>query len=281
MSSGKVAVIVGAGGGGIGDHCCAKFRDEGYKVCVLSRTKSNLDRIEKELGESVRGYVCDAGVGSDVEKTVAEILQAHGGRIDVLIYNAGVGMFKSFDETSESDFELCWRSGPAGLFSFVKAVKPVMLKNGGGAIGVTGATASWRGVPFTAAFASAKAGLRLLTQSLSRDLGPQNIHVFHVIVDGMIWMEKVRQRMPNQDWEIEPQAPLCLRFWGRRRGDIINFPILLSAQRPRVVNKPEEECIKPSAIAEVYSQMVNQHPSCWTTEFNIIPAPVMGTMLSI
>jgi len=108
------------------------------------------------------------------------------GKIDTLIYNVGVGYFKGFDSTTEEDFETCWKSGPKGLFSFAKAVVPHFKENGGGVIGVTGATASWRGMPSTSAFAPAKFGVRALCQSLARDLGPKNIHVFHIVIDGMV-----------------------------------------------------------------------------------------------
>ena len=61
-----------------------------------------------------------------------------------------------------------------------------MVAAGGGVLAVTGATASLRGKPFTAGFAPAKAGQRMLAQSLARELGPQNVHVFYTIVDGLV-----------------------------------------------------------------------------------------------
>jgi len=76
------------------------------------------------------------------------------GRIDALIYNVGAGVFKKFSETTEEEFDMCWKSGPKGLFSFAKAVLPIMEgQESKGVLGVTGATASWRGMPSTAAFA--------------------------------------------------------------------------------------------------------------------------------
>jgi NAD(P)-dependent dehydrogenase (short-subunit alcohol dehydrogenase family) len=89
--------------------------------------------------------------------------------IDTLIYNVGVGFFKSFDDLSEEDFDACWKSGPKGLFSFAKAVVPHFKERGSGVLGVTGATASWRGMPYTGAFAASKFAKRALCQSLARD----------------------------------------------------------------------------------------------------------------
>ena len=109
-----------------------------------------------------------------------------GGKIDALMYNAGSGVFKPFADTSHDDFMLSMKTGPSGLFLFTKACLDHMPENTS-AIGVTGATASWRGMPFTAAFASSKMATRGLCQALARDLGPtKGIHVFHVVIDGMV-----------------------------------------------------------------------------------------------
>jgi NAD(P)-dependent dehydrogenase (short-subunit alcohol dehydrogenase family) len=61
-----------------------------------------------------------------------------------------------------------------------------MLPRGRGTILFTGATASMRGASQFAAFAAAKGGLRQVAQSMARELGPQNIHVAHVVIDGVI-----------------------------------------------------------------------------------------------
>jgi len=163
------------------------------------------------------------------------------GRLDVLIYNAGVGMFKPFSDTSTADFELCMRCGPMGLFHFAKAVTPVMEKQKSGCIGITGATASWRGMPATTAFAPSKFAVRALAQGLARDLGPKNIHVFQAIIDGLVNMPKTRGWFPN---------------------------------------KPEAEFLRPDSIADTYFHLAQQHPSTWTTEINLAPSPVMKDMVT-
>ena len=72
-----------------------------------------------------------------------------------------------------------------------------MLPRGRGTVILTGATASLRGKPATTAFASAKAGLRSLGQTMARAYGPQGIHVAHVIVDGGIAGDKIIQGLPQ------------------------------------------------------------------------------------
>ena len=150
----KVCVIVGLGNKGIGDHCAKKWAKEGFKVAMIARRQENLDALEKEI-PGTKGYRCDASVPAEVESTV-QAITTDLGPVDVCIYNAGLGLFKKFEDVSFEDFEASWRAGPAGLFCFAKAIVPAMAARGGGVFGITGATASWRGVPMTPAFASAK-----------------------------------------------------------------------------------------------------------------------------
>jgi NAD(P)-dependent dehydrogenase (short-subunit alcohol dehydrogenase family) len=72
-----------------------------------------------------------------------------------------------------------------------------MLPQASGTVIFTGATASLRGRPTTAAFASAKAGLRAIAQSMARAYGPKGIHVAHVVIDGAIGGEKIRDGLPQ------------------------------------------------------------------------------------
>ena len=84
----------------------------------------------------------------------------------------------------------------------------------GGVLAITGATASLRGKPFTAGFAPAKAGQRMLVQSLARELGPQNVHVFYTIVDGA---EEDGKHMDPEDiaetyWRVAQQKRSAWTF---------------------------------------------------------------------
>jgi NAD(P)-dependent dehydrogenase (short-subunit alcohol dehydrogenase family) len=180
----KLCIVVGLGRGGIGDSLAKKFSAEGYNVAMIARSP---DLAAKLPIENAVAYQCDAGDPTQVQETIAKIIDDTGDRkiIDALMYNAGSGVFKALADTSYEEFESAWRTGPAGIFLWSKLCVPYMRS--GGCIGLTGATASWRGMPFTTAFASAKMATRGLAQSLARDLGPsKGIHVFHVIIDGMV-----------------------------------------------------------------------------------------------
>ena len=137
-------------------------------------------------------------------------------------------------------------AGPMGLFSFAKAVSPGMTERGRGVIGVTGATASWRGMPFTPAFAPAKFAVRALCQSLARSLSPKGVHVFHVIIDGGV-------------------------LGGAQRAAIAAGTLA----------KPETDFLHPEAIAETYWAMASQSPGAWSFETNVVAADRMFDMLTI
>jgi len=245
-SSLKFCIVVGLGRNGIGDHLVKKFSSEGYKVAMIAR--SNLEHLEKEI-PNTKSYQCDAGNEEEVAKTMTSIQHDFilgddddtSTRIDALMYNVGSGVFKTFENTTYQEFDQSYRVGPAGAFLWVKACLPFM--GSGCSIGLTGATGSWRGMPFTPAFAPSKMALRGLAQALARDLGPnKGIHVFHVIVDGMV---------------------------------------TTSVSGKYAANKPENEMLNPAEIANVYWQLSQQPPSCWTQETHIAAQGAFGTIASI
>lgn len=107
---------------------------------------------------------------------------------------------------------------------------------GRGSILFTGATGSLRGMPGYAHFAASKAGLRMISQSMAREFGPQGIHVAHVIADGAIDGERVRTRFPGIADELG-----------------------------------EDGMLGTDAIAETYWQLHIQHRSAWTQELDVRP----------
>merc|ERR1712226_816030 len=100
------------------------------------------------------------------------------------------------------------RTGPSALFAFAKAVTPSMIERGKGVIGITGATAAWRGMPTTSAKAPGNFAMRALAQSLARDMAPKGIHVFHVIIDGIVDQPRTHAWLPDkpQDQFLKPAA---------------------------------------------------------------------------
>lgn len=177
-----VCVVVGVGPKN-GQAFARRFADEGYAVALLSRSTDYTSELAKELGG--KAYGCDVTDAAAIEQTFAQIRNDLAD-VDVLLYNAGSGQFGTFDEVPDEAFEKGWQINVRGLLQCTRQVIGPMRDKSKGAIIVTGATASLRGKPFTAAFAQAKAAQRSLAQSFARQLGPEGIHVALLIVDGMI-----------------------------------------------------------------------------------------------
>jgi NAD(P)-dependent dehydrogenase (short-subunit alcohol dehydrogenase family) len=226
------------GKGGIGDSLAKKFSKEGYNVAMVAR--SSLTRLEGEIPNS-KSYQCDAGDPAQVSKIVEAIQKDMGPKIDALMYNAGSGVFKPLADISYEQFESAWRVGPGGVFLWTKACLSSM--GAGSSIGLTGATASWRGMAYTPAFASSKMATRGLAQSLARDLGPsKGIHVFHVVIDGIV---------TNDIAKLEADG------------------------------KKETDALNQDDIADTYWMLHQQKPTCWTQETHVAAQGAFANIASI
>jgi NAD(P)-dependent dehydrogenase (short-subunit alcohol dehydrogenase family) len=180
-----VCVVVGIGPKN-GAAFVRTFHEAGYRVAMLSRSTELSGRLVDELGSAdARAYACDASSPEAVTTTLRAVA-ADLGAPEVLIYNAGSGSWRGFDETSVDELERAFRINALGLMCAAQAVLPAMRKNGRGSIVVVGATASLRGKPKTTAFAAGKAAQRSLAQSMARQFWPEGVHVSLLIVDGQI-----------------------------------------------------------------------------------------------
>lgn len=191
-----VCVILGVGPGN-GEAFARKFSQEGYALALLSRSPRTTEKIAAELPDA-RSYECDATNPASITATFANVRKDLG-EVDVLLYNAGSGVFGDPEETSLADFENAWKVNALGGLAAAKEVMSAMKARGAGSIIYTGATASLRGGAKFTAFASAKAAQRNLAQSLARHLWPAGIHVALLIVDGMIDLPRTRQMVPDKD----------------------------------------------------------------------------------
>ncbi|MFA6984658.1 MAG: SDR family NAD(P)-dependent oxidoreductase [Arenimonas sp.] len=224
-----VCAVVGVGPGN-GASLARRFAAEGYAVAMLARSSQLMSKLATEL-PMARAYACDVGDSAAVERTFAAI-EAELGAIDVLVYNAGKGVWGSAEEVSPESFEASWRVNTLGAFVAARCVIPAMKQRGAGQIIFIGATASRRGGAKAAAFASAKAAQRSLAESLARALGPAGIHVSLIIVDG-----------------------------------IVDEPMM----RAKLADKPDSFFVKPDDIADTAVMLTRQNPSAWTFELEARP----------
>jgi len=185
----KVCAVIGVGPGN-GAALARRFAADGYAVALMARSAKNTSALAEELADA-RSFACDVGDAASVASAFAAV-RAEMGEVDVVVFNAGSGVFGALDDVSAADFEASWRVNSLGLFLVAKEVTPAMKAAGEGAIIVIGATASRRGTARTTAFAPAKAAQRSLCEALARQLGPDGVHVALIILDGVVYLPRTR-----------------------------------------------------------------------------------------
>ena len=238
MERREVCLVIGAGDG-LGGAIARAFAGAGHPV-VLTRRARHLDQLEalaREIGPDAHALGIDA---RSEEETAAlfDRVEREIGPIGVVVFNIGANVRFGIRETTARVFTKVWEMACFAGFLAGREAARVMAPRGGGSILFTGATASMRGREGYAAFAAAKAGLRMLAQSLARELGPEGIHVAHVICDGAI--DGVFTRERHDSAEVE-----------------------------RLLD--EDAILKPEDIAQSFVWLRNQPRSAWRHEIDLRP----------
>ncbi len=233
----KVALVMGAGDA-IGSAIVRRFAERGLTVCAARRNGEKLKDLVDELtaeGYRAHGFSCDARKEENVEALFAQI-EEDIGPLEVVVFNVGANVPLGILETDTRKFYKIWEMACFGGFLTGREAARYMTKRGHGTIIFTGATASVRGAAGFAAFASAKHGLRALAQSMARELGPQNIHVGHIVIDAGVDTEWVSNIFPNFE-EM----------------------------------KANDGIVDPYDMAANYVTLYDQPRNCWTFEMDVRP----------
>ncbi len=196
------ALIIGAGDD-TGAAIAHAFANEGYTACVVRRERhaDKLEELAQEIvakGQRAIAYPCDARDEPSMINLIHSIEQ-NVGPIEVAVFNIGANVKFSITDTTARVFHKVWEMACFAGFLMGREVAKPMLERGRGTIIFTGATASVRCANGVAAFPSAKHGLRALAQSMARELGPNNIHVAHTIIDGAIDSNFIRENVDAVD----------------------------------------------------------------------------------
>lgn len=239
-SQNKVCLIVGAGDY-IGAAIARRFAAGCYTVCLARRNgDKNSELVEQINGAGGRAH--SLSVDAREEQQVIDCLtniERDIGPLALVIFNVGGNVHFPLVETTERVFRKVWMMACLGGFLTGREAAKHMLPRGNGSIFFTGATASLRGGSGYAAFASAKFGLRALAQSMARELGPQGIHVAHLVIDAGVDTEFVRERLAAKG--IDPSA------------------------------LAQNTLMNPDSVAETYWQLHQQSPDAWTHELDLRP----------
>jgi NAD(P)-dependent dehydrogenase (short-subunit alcohol dehydrogenase family) len=235
----RTAIVVGVGSEqGLGAALARRFAGEGHRVIVSGRTEAKIAQVVRAIvdrGGTAEAFTADATIESDVV-ALFDFAQASGDAVDLVVFNAGNNVRHDFRTMPAELFEQTWRVAAFGGFLVGREAARRLVPSGKGSILFTGATASLRGKPPFTAFASAKAALRSLAQSMAREFGPSGIHVAHVVIDGGIDGEKLNTAVP----QIKEK---------RGADGLLNI----------------------DAIADAYWHLHTQHPSAWTHELDLRP----------
>lgn len=204
MTDKKVAIIAGAGEG-LGKALAQRFMQDGFETVIAARDREKLDRIAKDLGgEGTIHAVASDLTEPDAVKALFDTAASHG-KIGAVVSNAAMVHFQPILEVEPETFEQIWRIDCLAGFLVGQEAARRMVPNKEGSIIYTGATASIRGAANFVAFAAAKAGLRSVAQSMARSLGPEGIHVAHVVIDGVIDTPGNWERMPDHMNSLKDQ----------------------------------------------------------------------------
>ena len=243
MEQRHASVAVVGAGDYIGSAIAKRFAREGYLVVVGRRGGEKLapliESIASEGGRCV-GRGLDARKEDDVAAFIREADEA--APLEVCIFNVGANVYFPILDTTERVFRKVWEMACYAGFLTGREAARALLAHGRGSLFFTGATASVRGSAGFAAFAAAKAGLRALAQSMARELGPQNIHVAHLVIDAGVDTAFVRDRIRAA------------------QGDAA-----LAALAP-------DQLMRPESIAEAYWRLHQQTRDAWTFELDLRPA---------
>jgi meso-butanediol dehydrogenase / (S,S)-butanediol dehydrogenase / diacetyl reductase len=190
-SSLPVAVITG-GARGIGLAIGQWFLDHGHRVALLDVDNATLAQTAKTLNlpGQVMTVHCDVSDPADVQKAVDAVVAGFG-RIDALVNNAGVAVFKPIGETSFAEWRKVLSTNLDGAFLCTQACVPVMVKTGGGAIVNIASISGLRASTLRVAYGTSKAALIHLTKQQAVELGNVGIRV-NAIAPGPVETEMAK-----------------------------------------------------------------------------------------
>jgi len=231
----KTAIVTG-GTKGIGLGIAEALIREGVAVCISARhpneIQSAVDRLNQLNGGRAVGFVCDVRDYRQVKGLIAHAVKELGG-VDILINNAGIGVFQTVEETSPEDFRAVLETNVFGVFYCCHETIPQMKKRGGGYIINISSLAGVNAHPRMAAYNASKFGLNGFSEALMQEVRHDNIKVSYI--------------MPGSvNTEFGGDSPSAEKSWQLTPADIARVVIdLLSHDNRALASRIEIRPSKP------------------------------------
>jgi len=179
----KVAIITG-GARGMGSATSRIFVAEGAKVIIADVLDQEGENLARELKDSA--IFCHHDVTDDKSwQAVAEKAETEFGKIDVLVNNAGILLFKTIVETEKQEFERVLGVNLVGAFLGIKTIGARMAERGKGSIINISSVDGMKGANGLGAYSSSKWGMRGLTRVAAMELGHRGVRVNSVHPGGV------------------------------------------------------------------------------------------------
>jgi 3-oxoacyl-[acyl-carrier protein] reductase len=203
---GRTAIVTG-GTRGIGRAIAEGLLREGMNVCVGARSIEEIEQTVRELESAgdggVTGAVCDVRVYEECEALVAHAVEEFGG-VDVLVNNAGIGLFKTVEEMTPEEFRAVLETNLFGVFYCCHAVVPEIRKRGGGYIINISSLAGANPHPRMSAYNASKFGLNGFSEALMQEIRHERIKVSY-IMPGSVNTEFGGDAVSDEkSWQLQP-----------------------------------------------------------------------------
>jgi 3-oxoacyl-[acyl-carrier protein] reductase len=207
-NNGKVAIVTG-GSRGIGRGVAEALLAEGWRVRFCSRSPESVEKAQEEMSGryagSVSGQAVDVRKQEEVDAFVGQTVKEEG-RIDCLVNNAGLGVFAPVDELTGDQWREVIETNLSGCFYFLRAVAPVLKKQGEGWIFNIASLAGKNPFAGGAAYNASKFGLIGLSEASMLDLRQHGVRVA-AILPGSVDTGFGHPAGPNRDqsWRLKPE----------------------------------------------------------------------------
>jgi NAD(P)-dependent dehydrogenase (short-subunit alcohol dehydrogenase family) len=204
--TGKTALVTG-GSRGIGLAVACALVADGARVVVTGRSASHLSAARGVIDGSGAGAVetveADVRRYEDVQRLVATAVARFGG-LDILINNAGIGIFADVADMSPSDWAQVIDTNLTGVFYACHAAIPELRRRGGGFIINISSLAGKNAFPSAAAYCASKSGLNAFSEALMQEVRYDNIRVSYVMPGSVATGFSGREGMTGADWKVSP-----------------------------------------------------------------------------